>query len=440
MAHDDDAKKVSDVPFTLTQNPAPNPLTGQDAKTTKQELVDSIMDNFRKVLPSTYVAQVTGPWYSLQFQAMAEQLASIQLSTGEIYKDSEWDFTRSDFLWQVLGSLVFPGATNRDGVPTIDGDIPYRQFLHKMVLFLLEGATKKSMEQGIDALDESIVTTITERYLESPPRDPNGAYTIDDQFIVDVFVEGAQAGTFPDDPFILQRNVDLVLAALKPAHVFYSYSYLFRDAFDKIADDSGGLRLDLDSYYYADLRKWCLGAKRIAGTGEVLASRTLFTDPSVSFGSIRPGAFLTITSGANEGSYRVVSTRAFLSGADSTLRSYTLSTTPPVSGTGKVVDGQTFTDELQDWGQYPVGTQITLADGPNAGTYLLEAVLGEDGGLLGTAGIQGTSVRISPSVLQVDRRIPAAATAQPYTVGVDRLGIQTPRPIASEDVSSQFYL
>lgn len=440
MAHDDNTPKVSDTPFTLTQNPAPNPVTGQDAKTVKQELVDAIMDNFRKVLPSTYVAQVTGPWYSLQFQAMAEQLASIQLSAGEIYKDSDWDFTRSDFLWQVLGTLVFPGATTREGVPSIDGDLSYRQFLHKMVLYLLEGATKHSMEQGIDALDPTLITTITERYLESPPRDPNGAYTIEDQFIVDVFVEGVVPGTFPTDPITLERNAALVLAALKPAHVFYSYSYLFRDAFDKIADDSGGVRFDLDSYYYADLRKWCLGAKRIAGTGEVLSSRTLFTDPSVSFASIRVGAFLTITTGANEGSYRVTGTQALLSGTDNTTRSYTLSTTPVTSGTLRAQAPDVLMDPAQDWGQFPAGTQITIASGPNAGTYLLDVVLGEEGGLMGTAGIHGTSVRVAPSILQVEGRIPTAASAQPYTVGVDRLGIQTPRPVSAEDVSNQFYL
>lgn len=439
MAHDDDAKKVSDLPFALIQNPAPNPVTGQGAKTAKQELVDAIMDNFRLVLPSNYVAQVTGPWYSLQFQAMAEQLASIQLTANEIYKDSDWDFTRSDFLWQVLGTLVFPGASSREGIPQLDGDLAYRQFLHKMVLYLLEGATKKSMAQGIDALDEDITTTIVERYLESPPRDPSGAYTIEDQFIVDVLVEGV-ANSFPADPIVLQKNAQLVLAALKPAHVFYSYSYLFRDAFDKIADDSGGMRFDLDSYYYADLRKWCLGAKRIAGTGEVLSSRTLFTDPSVSFASIRKGAFLTITSGTNEGSYRVVGTQALASGLDPTSRPYTLSTTPVVSGVCRVDDGETLTDNAQDWGQYPAGTQITLTEGPNAGTYLLEAVLGHEGGLMGTPGIQGSVVRVSPSTLQLDQRIPEAAISQPYTVGVDRLGIQTPRPVSGEDVSDQFYL
>ena len=268
MAHDDDTPETGEgaAPFALAQNPAPNPISGQAYVTDKSELVQQIMTTFRSVLPSNYVAQTNGPWYSLQFQAMAEQLADIQISTTEVYKDSLFDFTRTDFLWQVLGSLVFPDSSNKSGIPTIDGDTAYREFLHKMVLLLLGGATKASMEGGLEALDPNVVATITERYLETPPRDENGAFTIDDQFFVDIFIDG-----FPVDPFVLQKNADLVLSALKPAHVLYGYSNLFKDAFDKIADDTGGLSLDLESYYYDDLRKWCLGAQQVTGTGDTLS-------------------------------------------------------------------------------------------------------------------------------------------------------------------------
>ena len=440
MAHDDDAPKTGEnqAPFALAQNPAPNPPSGQPYMSDKQALVQSIMATFRAVLPSNYVAQVNGPWYSLQFQAMAEQLAEIQISTTEIYKDSGFDFTRTDFLWQVLGSLVFPGATDRSGVPQINGDTAYREFLHKMVLLLLQGATKASMEGGLEALDPDVVATITERYLETPPRDPVGAWTIEDQFLVDIFIESSTGNTFPADPFVLQQNAALVLAALKPAHVFYGYSYLFRDAFDKVADDTGGMSLDLDSYYYADLRKWCLGAQRIAGTGDTLSTRTLFTDPNVSFQSIRAGAVLEIESGTNKGKHRVVSTRVLLYGADATLRAYTTST--GLSGTLMATTSDAVTDPGQDWGAMPVDTTITLAAGPNAGTYRLDTVLGDTGGPIGTVGISGTEVRLSPSTLQLARRMDAVATGQTYTVSVDRLGVQTPRPVSGEDVTLQFLL
>lgn len=440
MAHDDDAPKTGEnqAPFALAQNPAPNPPSGQAYLTDRSALVQRIMATFRAVLPSNYVAQVNGPWYSLQFQAMAEQLAEIQISTTEIYKDSGFDFTRTDFLWQVLGSLVFPGATDQTGIPQIDGVTAYREFLHKMVLLLLQGATKASMEGGMEALDPDVVATITERYLETPPRDPVGAWTIEDQFLVDIFIEGSTGNTFPADPFVLQQNAALVLAALKPAHVFYGYSYLFRDAFDKVADDTGGMSLDLDSYYYADLRKWCLGAQRIAGTGDTLSTRTLFTDPNVSFQSIRAGAILEIESGTNKGKHRVVGTRALLYGADATTRAYTTST--GLSGALTALSGDAVVDATQDWGAMPVDTTITLTDGPNKGVYRLDTVLGETGGPIGTVGVSGTEVRLSPSTLQVAKRMDVTATAQGYTVSVDRLGVQTPRAVDSEDVTLQFLL
>lgn len=436
MAHDEEASTGKDAaPFALSQNPSPNPESGQAYLTDKSRLVQQIMAAFRSVLPSNYVAQTNGPWYSLQFQAMAEQLAEIQISTTEIYKDSTFDFTRTDFLWQVLGSLVFPDATDRSGIPQINGDLAYREFLHKMVLLLLEGATKASMESGLEALDPGIVATITERYLETPPRDPDGAFTIDDQFLVDILIDG-----FPVDPFVLQNNAQLVLEALKPAHVFYNYSYLFTDAFDQIASDDGGFTFDLDSYYYDDLRKWCLGAQQITGTGDTLSLRTLFTDPEVSFASVRPGlgCVLLIESGLNAGRYRVAGTQALLSGTDTTARSYTLSTGG--GGTLTALDGETIEDATQDWGAFPVDTQVTISDGPNAGTYRLDTVLGPSGGPIGTVGVSGTQVRVSPSTLVLANRMPSSETGQAYTVTVDRLGVQVPRPVSGEDVSLQFVL
>ncbi len=436
MAHDNDVfgQGQSAAPFALSQNPAPNPVSGQDYLNNRQDLVQRIMATFRSVLPSNYVAQTNGPWYSLQFQAMAEQLADIQMSGTEVYKDSNWDFTRTDFLWQVLGSLVFPGATDRSGIPDINGDKAYRAFLHKMTLLMLQGATKSAMEGGLEAIDPSIVATITERYLESPPRDPNGNYTIDDQFILDIAIEG-----FPVDPFVLQRNAALVLSVLKPAHVLYQYSYLFRDAFDTVMDDEGGLSLDLDSYYYDDLRKWCLGAKSIEGSGGVtLSNRSLFSDPSLSFESIRRGATLTIGSGPNSGQYTVLGKKSLLYGPDSTPRPYT--TSSGGSGNLYALDSDTVLDNTQDWGSMPIDTLLYIASGPNAGTYRLDTVLGSNGGRMGTVGISGNTVRLSPSILQVSRRMPYTVTGQSYSVTVDRLGTQVPRVVSGEDVSVQFLL
>ena len=425
------------VPYAATQNPSPTPPSGQQYLDRRGELVDEILTTFRAVLPSNYVASTNGPWYSLQFQAMADQLAEIQLRTTQVFQDSNWDFTRPEFLWQVLGSLVFPDAEQEDGIPQIDGDTLYRSFLMRMVNLLLQGATKKAMEGGIEALDPNVTAYVIEKYLASPPRDPEGLWTIDNQFEVEIFVWAKNE--FPKNPFVLEKNVQLVLTALKPAHVIYSYSHLFTDAFDNIADDTGGLSWDMDSYYYDDTRKWCLGAKTIVGTGDTLANRNLFHQSLASFSSVRMGSKLTITDGVNKGSYRVSEVIALPYGADSTPRAYTTSPTG-LSGTVVATSSDTLIDPSQNWASAVDGETITISAGPNAGTYRLDVLLGSKGGPLGLAVGPATSVRCSPGILKVGRRMPQTATAQSFTVEVDRLGVRVPHTKTNEDASEQFYL
>lgn len=435
-----------EIPYSLAQNPAPNPPTqGQGYLRDRRELVNGIMAAFRSVLPSNYVATTNGPWYSLQFQAMAEQLAEIQINSTAVMKDSTWDFTRTDFLWQVLGQFVFPGATDKTGIPQINGDLAYREFLQKMVRLLLIGATKPAIEGGLEALDPNVIATVVERYLETPPRDPQGVYTILDQFTIDIFIEGLDGG-FPSDPFLTQTNAQLVIAALKPAHVLYTYAYLFRDAFGTIASDGdgldGALSLNLEPYYYDDTRKYCLGAKSIVGvSGSTLSvgGRFLFSDPSFSFEKIRVGAILKITSGANAGRYRVVDKLALVSGASPTAVSYTVSSGG--GGTLTALSEDSVQDLSRDWGALTIDTTITILTGVNAGTYRLDTVLGLTGGPIGTVGVSGTQVRLSTSILKVDRRMPSAPlTGQSYEVDVDRLGVRVPQVVSAEDVSIQFYL
>jgi hypothetical protein len=447
MASDDDKQPLSDVPWSIPQNPSPFPVAGEGFYKDKSELVARIMSVFRAILPSNYVSSTNGPWYTLQFQAIAEELATLQIEVTEEYKDVVWDFTRPEFLWQILGTMVFPDTSpTGEGVPILDGDVAYRTFLTKMAAFLLQGATRSSMASGLEALDPGVTAHVLEKFLSSPPRDPTGAWTIENQFEVEIFIENNDA--FPVDPFIFQENAKLVLEALKPAHVFYSFSYLFTDAFGVIATDEGGLSLDLESYYYDDMRKWCLGAKEVSGVGEVLENRFYFRDVSKSFASIQVGADFHISSGDNEGHYRVVSISGFLGGADSTARWYS---TSPSGLTGKVTvlsDTDIF-DAHQDWGACVDGEVLTINAGSNAGSYRLETVLGPEGGPVGELRPRwpgpdilpsGTVARISKSTLKVDRRIPVVSTTQAYTVTADRLGVRVPQPVSGEDASEQFYL
>lgn len=422
--------------YTLTQNPAPFPLQGQEVVDKVRQQTDLIMAQFMRVLPSNYVSRVNGPFYTLQFQAAAEQLALFIVTAQEVFKDSDYDYTRPEFLWQVLGTLVFPGATDQSGIPQLDGDITYREFLKKMVLLLLQGATPTTMKDGVELLTEAGVKVL-ERFLEA--RSPGSAFTIDDQFFFDIFVEGGEppGSAFPDDPFVLQSNVKLVIQALKPAHVLYGYSNLFRDAFGPLFSDS--MSWELSTYYYDDFRKFCYGAKAITGSsGTTLSGRTLFSDPSRSFASVQTGGRLVVTNGANVGSYRIREVLAFPVSTDTFARPYTTSPSG-LTGLATVVAG-VLTDAAQNFAAAVEGETLTFSTGPNAGSYRLETLLGLNGGPVGTAVGPATQVRVSPSMLRIETRMPAAVSGQAYMVDVDRLGVKVPRAILSEDASMQFYL
>lgn len=484
------------------QNPAPLEQEGEIDEKRVRALADQIVSVFLNSLPSNYVSEVKGPYYVQQFQAAAEELARIQILVTDAYEDSDYDFTRSEVLFQFLATLVFPDAVTQ-GLPTIDGDISYREFLKRMVALLLQGSRLSSLSAGMELLTDAEVSVLERvRFIGKP----GVAWTLKDQFTFEVDVSKhrrtsatealsvlshyhtVSVGTdgagvtgeaiygatgpahthtvtgflvdeahgegqadhvhdllsdFADLPLVLEKNAGMVLAALDPAHTLYQYRNLFRETFRHVFTDEI-VQLDVDDYKYEDFRRDCAGFKSIDGTdGASLTDRYLFRDPTVSFRSIRPGAPFKILSGLNLGTYKVTRTQTFPYGDDpSNFYAYTTSPTG-LSGNVRVVDGG-LEDLSQNFGLAVPGEILTIATGPNAGPYLLETLVGNTGGPVGIP--QGplatigpaTSVIPAPSIIRVGKRFPVAATGQSYTVEVDRLGTQTVRTV-TEDVSEQFY-
>lgn len=459
------------LPGLLTQNPSAVSAAGQDQIQVRRNQVDSIMAVFLQMLPSNYVSQVQGPFYTIQFQAIAEVVADIQITAQEAFADFDYDYMRSEFLFQLLGSMVFPDATS-DGYPTLKGDLTYRTFLKRMVALLLQGATKATVEGGLELLSDATWSVIEKGLAARDAKkktwnktkglweeSAGSTWGLDDQFEFEVNVSYTDPDTgtqrFPEDPFVLQENVRIVLRALKPAHTLYEYRHLFTEAFGSFFDDTQSW--ELSNYYYEDFRKFCCGAKQVSGTaGITWTDKTLFSDTSRDFGQIAAGADLTITSGPNSihsggvegtpasvdarhiGRYRVVDVLTFPMGTDTTARSYTTSPTG-LTGAATVADGA-VEDPSQDFGSVVEGETLTLLSGPNAGTYRLKMLLGNNGGPVGVAVGPATKVRVAPCLLRIDRRMKYATTDQAYTVAVDRLGVQVPHPVAQEDATLYFIL
>ena len=443
-------------PGLLPQNPAPFGKDSQARKTQMRAQVDRIMAAFLQVLPSNYVSQITGPHYTIQFQAVAERIAEFQITAQEIFADSGYDYTRSEVLYQIIGALVFPDAGLRAGTsdwPEINGDLTYREFLQRMVDLLLAGATKATITSGVELLTDGVVQVI-ERSVAARTT-PGSAWDWADQHTFEISVTESRTITvggveitledFPEDPVTFVNNLNIVMRALKPAHTLYAFRFLFTENFAPFFSDS--MTWNLETYHYQDWRRYCLGSKQITGTeGETLNDRSLFSDPTRDFLKVLPGANLFVASGPNSsvggrgqiGHYRVEEVRAFPVGDDATARAYT--TVSGLSGT-VTVSGDTLTDASQNWAQAPEGDILTISEGPNAGRYRLKTLVGLSGGPVGTVDstlYSFTQVRVARSILRIWARMPVARTDQSYTVQVDRLGVQVPRSRV-DDVSAYFF-
>lgn len=310
----------------LSDNQTPLQSAGQlgtAANARVQEITEQILERFEKSLPSNYVAKVRGTNYQHLFRSLAEQLALIQLHTEMNLEDADYSLTRSDFLYQVLGKTVFPNADLVQGqFPEIPGNITHQTFLREMVVLLLQGAKHSPVEKGPQLLADVGVDII-----EKTPHiyDDQSKWNIYDQFSFELnlmalkgtmkhghhwhrievdsngngkttgtYVERGKAqvhvhkvvdfviqpyveadGTehtheavqaFPNNPFILKQNVELIMMALKPAHTLYEYRHVFVELFGDLF--SADYSWQQEQWHYEDHRKSWRGVKDVERLGQ----------------------------------------------------------------------------------------------------------------------------------------------------------------------------
>jgi len=415
-------------PQSVTQNPSSLKEQGQEYQVQVREQVELILKQFLAVLPSNYVSQTTAPFYTVQFQAMAEAVARLQLGLQESLKDSLYEFTRSEFLWQMLGVMVFPKVYhNKMQIPLIDKDTDYRDFLRAMIVLLLKGTKHAPIQEGTNLLTDATVTLI-EKALTA--NQEGSAWGYDDLYTFEVNVEKDGGTSFPDRPFDLEYNISVILDALKPAYTIYEYRHVFRETFGHIFQDE--MFANLDMYEYDDLRKYCGGAKRIHGEGEVLSGRFLLSDSDRFFGNIGIPAYLIV----EDKRYEVSEILSFPMGDDPTPRHYTTSSGLEGYAT---IEGDTLTDKCQNWVLAKEGEKITFHEGANTGVYRLKDVLGSDGGSVGFVTGSSTQVRVGKSIVRTTTRLPVGVSFS-YELSVDRLGVQIERTSTQENLTLQCVL
>lgn len=416
-------------PRSLSQNPSSLKEKGQDYNNQVRDQVELILKQFLRVLPSNYISATTGPLYTVQFQAMAEEIAKFQLGLQEAFKDSVFEYTRPEFMWQMLGLLVFPKIySDKMQIPLIEGDVKYRDFLRSMISLLLQGTKKEPISEGLQLLADADITLV-EKALTATKN--GSAWGYDDLYTFEVNVEVKEGTAFPKKPFDLEYNISVILDALKPAYTIYEYQHIFRESFGHIFQDT--MLAQLDIYHYDDLRKFCYGAKRIQGEGEVLSDRHLLRDTDRFFENVGTPAYLIV----GDKRYEVADILVFPMGDDATPRFYTTSSGLKGYAT---ISGDVLTDPCQNWTLALEGEILTFTEGSNIGSYRLKDVLGTYGGSVGFVSGSGTQVRVGASIVKTTTRLPISVGAVSYELSVDRLGVQKEKIVQNEDVTLQCIL
>lgn len=240
----------------------------------RARLVEEANRNFQvflTLLSSYWQSTIDGPNYAREIKSMSLELARIRLALEDVRTDTYYSATRSEFLYQVLSSMLFPGKIGQMGRgkddPAPDPRLPdreLRQFLLNVLKIYFKGSVPSSMTDAVDLFVNGKIR-LTEAFLEA--RKPGSGFDISDQhaFIIDVILDSPSS----TDVILADRNIRILLGIVRPSHTLVRLKYVLEDEWlgqsdpdpnankpNKILDH---LRWSMSTYGYEDFRKFVDG-------------------------------------------------------------------------------------------------------------------------------------------------------------------------------------
>jgi hypothetical protein len=205
------------------------------------------------LLPSNYISAVQGPNYTNELKAVAVELAKIELALEDVDLDRDFQKTRSEFLYSIIGYMVF--LNNR--LPPLEfNDEEFRRFLLSLIKIYFQGSVPDSIKEAV-GLFISDDFQVLENFLLT--RAGVSGLDISDQFGFTINVE--TTGTFPPDVFNLQASLRIILDIVRPAHTIFRIRFIFKDDYnpnDPVHRILDTMKWRLSNYYYEDYRSyWC---------------------------------------------------------------------------------------------------------------------------------------------------------------------------------------
>lgn len=257
---------------------------GEEYRNRLSEEANSNLRIFFTLLSSYWQSTIDGPNYAREIKAMSIELARLRLSLDDVRSDTYYTNTRTEFIYQVLTSVLFPKTT---GAPDPQlSDLDFRDFLNSVLSIYFKGSIPDSMKRATELLVNGEVRII-EYYLEAMK--PGSAYDISDEFGfgVDVLLESLTGV----DVFLSDRNIRLLLNIIRPAHTLFRLRFILRDEYTGVINKNIGqfnkvldsMIEDISNYGYEDFRKFVEGVKGVDFLGAKVVKSVTGEDHSADF-------------------------------------------------------------------------------------------------------------------------------------------------------------
>ncbi len=254
--------------------------TGKEFQTRLLQRAQVIFGTLLKLLPSNYVSAVQGPSYTVELKAVAVEMARLELSLEDVNSDRSLPETRSEFLYQVMGYLLF---LNGRLPPAEFDDKEFQAFLIAVLDIYFQGSIPLAIRETA-ALFLTGDVSVTENFLLM--RAGASGLDISDQFGFQIDLTVPEGGALPQTIFDFDASLRLLLNIVRPAHTLFRIHYIFQDTYapngsaGKILDES---RWAMAAYYYDDLRRYVGGIQDRDRLGVKLSTAVEDEDHSADF-------------------------------------------------------------------------------------------------------------------------------------------------------------
>lgn len=234
------------------------------------EEANKIFQVFLSMLSSYWQSTIDGPNYAREMKAMSIELARVRLALDDVRRDTRYSSTRTEFLYQVLSSVMFPADP---GVP--DPGL-YDQDLKQLLLDILDiyfvGSVPASMKAAAELFVNAEVR-VKEAYLEA--RKPGSGYDISDEF--GFTIEVLFSSLVGSNVLLSDRMIRILLNIIRPAHTLLRIKYVLQDEWpgqgdpdplhDNLAKIADSFRFVLTNYGYEDFRRYVGGVYGVDDLG-----------------------------------------------------------------------------------------------------------------------------------------------------------------------------